>query len=329
LVAAAAVAAVVLASGSDPPGTVAPLTYNAVAAVDPGDGTIRAAVSLPDLARIAVGEGAVWVGSDASGAISAIDPRTHRVERSFDTDAFPSELAAGAGSVWVADGPEGELLRIDPTYGQIEHRLRFRRRGEAPADRFELDALDLAVGAGGVWVADGSSRLLRADPATGETAAEIPAGHPLLGVAVGAGAVWAISGPDATLLRVDPTTNRVAGEIEIVDAPAVESPFPLGVAVAGGYVWVLSANTAGVTKVDPRTRGIVNTTRIGIDRLPTRIAGGRDALWVANDDGTLVRIDAVTDEVATYRVGRSLQDVAVGGGAVWATNQLTDCCGNE
>jgi DNA-binding SARP family transcriptional activator len=326
LVAAAAVVAELVLDEPGAAATAGLLDYNAVAAVDPADGAIQAAVPLPDVARLAVGESAVWVGSDASGAISAIDPRTHRVSSIVNTNAFPTDLAAGEGGVWVADGVEGVLQRIDPTYAQVVDSIRFRPPGAGGAapDRYSLDPAAVAVGAGAVWVTDGGEELMRVDPATTDVVAEIPTGHSLWGVTVGAGAVWAISGPDAALLRIDPSTNRVTAEIEIVDAPAVESPFPMAVAVAGEFVWVLSANTAGITKVDLRSRGIVGTTRIGVDHAPTQIGGAADALWVANDDGTLIRIDAATDDVSSFRIGRSLHDVAVGGGAVWTTNHLSD-----
>jgi hypothetical protein len=63
--------------------------------------------------------------------------------------------------------------------------------------------------------------------------------------------------------------------------------------------------------------------------VPAQLAADADALWVANEDGTLARIDALTDEVRFYPVGRMLRDVALGGGAVWASNRLGDCCGQE
>jgi len=332
LLAAVAVAGAAQALRGGEPELRAPLGYNAVAAVDPASGAIRAAVPLPNLARLAVDGEAAWVGSDASGTVSAIDLRSHRVTSIVGTGVFPSDVAAGDGRVWVVDGSRGVLVQVDVAYGRVVDRLRLRPRGAVPGgppDRFGLDPTAVAVGAGSAWVTDGSTRLLRVDPATTTVQASIDTGRPLGGVVVAGDSVWTVSGPRAELLRIDPRTNTVAARIAVVDSPSFESPYPLAVAVAGGFVWVLNGNTAAVTKVDPQARGIVGTVRIGVDRVPQQIAGGRDALWVANDDGTLARIDAVTDELTTIPVGRSLQDVAVGGGAVWTTNQLSDCCGND
>jgi streptogramin lyase len=92
---------------------------------------------------------------------------------------------------------------------------------------------------------------------------------------------------------------------------------------------VLNGNTGAVTKLDPRTRGVVATVRIGVERVPVQLAADARAVWVANEDGTLARVDAQTDDVTFYEVGRTLRDVAIGAGAVWTTNRLSDCCGQE
>jgi streptogramin lyase len=150
-----------------------------------------------------------------------------------------------------------------------------------------------------------------------------------VGVATGAGGVWAISGETAEVLRVDPRTNRVGLRLPLVSGVDVESAFPRAIAAGGDYVWVLNGNTGAVTKLDPRTRGVVGTVKIGVERVPVQLAADARAVWVANEDGTLARVDAATDDVAFYEVGRTLRDVAVGAGAVWASNRLGDCCGQE
>jgi streptogramin lyase len=263
--------------------------------------------------------------------VSAVDPRTERVTRTVVPGVFPSDLAAGAGSVWVLDGHAGVLVRVDPAYGRVAGRLALPRSGgaRAPADRFTADATSVAVGAGGVWVTDGSRRLLRVDPATGRLAGSIRARDPLGDVAVGAGAVWAISGPGAAVVRVDATAGRVTDTIPIASRPGAESPYPVAVAADDRFVWVLSANTASLTKIDARGRGVVGTTRIGVDRDPVQVAAGAGAAWVADGDGTLVRVDATTGAVRSIAVGRGLRDVGVGTGRVWVTNQETRCCGQE
>ena len=305
-----------------------PLDYSALAAVAPRGG-VDAAVALPGVGRVALTDGLVWVGGDDSSTVSAIDARTRRLVRTVPIGVFPSDIAAGAGSLWVVDGARGRVVEISPSYGEILGTSRFAASGEAPADRFGFDPTAIAADEDGVWITDGSERLIRIDPANPGAVERIPVGRPLVGVATGAGGVWAISGERAEVIRIDPRTREVTMRLPIVAAPRIASAFPRAVAASDDFVWVLNSNTGAVTKIDPRTRSIVGTIMVGVERVPVQLAAGAGALWVANEDGTLARIDAVTDEVRFYTVGRMLRDVAVGEGAVWASNRLTDCCGQE
>jgi DNA-binding SARP family transcriptional activator/DNA-binding beta-propeller fold protein YncE len=329
LVAAALAVAVLQAVRADsgPSRPSVPLTYSALAAVAPPSGVVDAAVALPGVSRVAVDGGLAWVAGDDSRTLSAVSTRTRRLIRTVPVGIFPSDIAAGGGSLWVVDGARGRVLRIQPSYGRIVDRLRFRPSGEAPGDRFGFDPTAIAVADGAAWISDGGERLLRAG-SDGSIDA-IPVGRPLVGVAAGAGGVWSISGKSAEVLRVDPKTLKVTMRLALVDTPGLESGFPRAIAVGGAYVWVLNGNTGAVTKIDPRTRSVVSTTRVGVERVPAQLAADAGAVWVANEDGTLARVDAETDEVRFYDVGRTLRDVAVGAGAVWATNRLADCCGQE
>jgi YVTN family beta-propeller protein len=313
-------------SGPDPPAV--PLDYSALAAVATS-GAVDAAVALPGVGRVAVTDGLVWVGGDDSDTVSAIDAGTRRLVRNVPVGVFPSDIAAGAGSLWVVDGAQGRVVQIQPSYGEILGTWRFAPSGDAPADRFGFDPTAIAADENGGWITDGSERLMRIDPANAGAVERIPVGRPLVGVATGAGGVWAISGERAEVLRIDARTRRVTMRLPIVAGPELASAFPRAVAAAGGLVWVLNSNTGAVTKVDARTRSIVGTITVGVERVPAQLAADADALWVANEDGTLARIDALTDEVRFYPVGRMLRDVALGGGAVWASNRLGDCCGQE
>jgi DNA-binding beta-propeller fold protein YncE len=329
LIAAASAVAILQALRPDPAPVrpAVPLTYSALAAVAPASGTVDAAVALPGVSRVAVDGGLAWVGGDDSRTVSAISARTRHLVRTVAIGSFPSDIAAGGGSLWVVDGARGRVLRIQPSYGRILERVHFRPSGEAPGDRFGFDPTAVAVADGAAWITDGGARLLRVE--TDGSIETIAAGRPLVGVAAGAGGVWAISGKSAEVLRVDPRTREVTMRLPLVDAPGLTSGFPRAVAANGRYVWVLNGNTGSITKIDPRARSVVSTTRIGVERAPAQLAADAGAVWIANEDGTLARVDAESDEVRFYDVGRTLRDVAVGDGAVWATNRLADCCGQE
>jgi YVTN family beta-propeller protein len=327
LAAALGVAALqILRADPGPTAPAVPLTYSALAAVDASSGKVQTAVALPGASRVAIDGGLIWAANDDSGTVSAVDTQTRRLERTVATGLFPSDIAAGEGTLWVVDGARGRLAWVDESYGELRT-LGYRPSGEAPPDRFGFDPTSIAVGEGAVWITDGGKRLVRVDPDAAAGADAIPIGRPLAGVAVGEGAVWAISGETAQVLRIDPATRAVTMHLPLVDAPELDSAFPRALAVGGGFVWVLNGNTGAVTKIDPRARGVVSTIKIGVDRVPVQLAADAAALWVANEDGTLARVDAVTEAVDFYDVGRTLRDVAVGDGAVWVTNRLADCCG--
>lgn len=57
---------------------------------------------------------------------------------------------------------------------------------------------------------------------------------------------------------------------------------------------------------------------------PSAIAVGEGSVWVTNrDDGTVSRIDPVTNESTTIKVGSAPYLIAVGEGSVWAVNRLS------
>jgi DNA-binding beta-propeller fold protein YncE len=82
---------------------------------------------------------------------------------------------------------------------------------------------------------------------------------------------------------------------------------------------VLNANTGTVTKIDPAQRLVAATIPVGVERRPMRLAFGDAAAWVANADGTLARIDAMSDAVRLIPLAGALRDVAAVGDGNWVT----------
>lgn len=82
---------------------------------------------------------------------------------------------------------------------------------------------------------------------------------------------------------------------------------------------MLDTFAATVTFID----GSLNEARspIGVGTSPNGIAVGLGAVWVADADGSLYRLDPVTLEVSATSVGTPLTAVAVdeADGIVWAT----------
>jgi len=320
LVAVAVLVALELASGAG--SSAVTLEPASVGLIDPGSGRLRAAISVPGQpSRLAVGGGAVWVANDANRTLVRIAAKPLAITRTVAPGRFASDLAIGGGRVWAVDRISGRLVEYDPDYDQVVGSVAIPSAATLAEiqDRGTFDPWSVAVGDGGVWITDGSQRLRRVDPATGALRT-FDMHAPVNGVAVGSGAVWAISGPEATVLRVDPRTGGVGPPIHIVARPGDEAPFPIQAEVGQGSVWILNANTATVTRIDPaQGGGVAATIALGAGRAPRRLAVGDGAAWIANGDGTLTRIDGTTNVASTTSVSRGLDDVGVGPQGVWVT----------
>jgi streptogramin lyase len=82
-------------------------------------------------------------------------------------------------------------------------------------------------------------------------------------------------------------------------------------------VWVVSGATDLATRVDPKT-GLSTTIEVGDG--PAGIVVVDGAVWIANGDGTVSRVDATTGRlVRTIEVGVPLEGIATGSGSVWVS----------
>ncbi len=161
---------------------------------------------------LAVGAGAVWVGTGAGGRL-VVRVRLPSASSSADV---PSQLVIGEGAVWVLTSVESPtrlgarvdvgLVRIDPHTNRVS----------TTTPLADLDSgahqVALAVGAGGVWVEgqrlqDGLARAVidRVDPVSGRLRGRIETGDPSpAGLAAGFGALWLLRPGADALLRLEP-----------------------------------------------------------------------------------------------------------------------------
>lgn len=174
---------------------------------------------------VAVGADSAWVGlrRRGGGAVARIDLETNQVLTEVPVRETPyrKQIAATDDAVWVAS--TGVLEQIDPATNTVVARVDLQGRSVSAiaADATAVWALAVTEPSdqGGEW----TGNLVRVDPATNEIVAEIPLGRQVSGyedeVVLGAGSVWVLGvrwfeqedaeyGSD--LIRIDPTTNRVA-----------------------------------------------------------------------------------------------------------------------
>jgi len=291
---------VVRSSGGRAPAAVIP--GEAVGAISPSAGAIRAVVPLgTSPSTVAAGGGAVWVANYSAGTVSRIDPSSRAVVQTIPLGSTPDGVAVGSGAVWVTDNLGATVFRIDPRVDRVVQSIRV---GNAPTG--------VAVGDGSVWVANTSDgTITRIDSTTGDVITAIGLGGSPTGVVLGGGSVWVSDQADDRVLRVDPRSDQVSASINVGSGPTA-------IVFAFGSVWVSNSLDSTVSRIDPTTDTVVATVTAGNGA--GSIAVSRGTVWVANHyAGTLSGIDPTSDTVTrTIHVGNRPQGLAAAAGLLWA-----------
>jgi streptogramin lyase len=155
----------------------------------------------PQLA-LAYGRGYVWViGADES--LRRLDPRTLTVTATIpnvakSVEGIEPSVAVGRGGIWVSDAVTRGVIRVNPRSLHVTR-------------RWVVGGYGVAVGAPGVWSADGFSEVRRLEP--GATGVGVR-GNPV-DVAVDGHGVWAAVRFGRALVRIDPQAHRVAARIPL------------------------------------------------------------------------------------------------------------------
>jgi ABC-type transport system substrate-binding protein/DNA-binding SARP family transcriptional activator len=251
-------------------------------------GPARAPAPVPPNTLIALGR---------SGAITA----------TVAVGARPVALASMAGSLWVANADDQSVTRVDVPTGRAVRNIPV---GGAPTA--------LAAGRDAVWLADGTGDISRIDPVYDSLT---PARRLSAAFLLGHGTTWPILGafdsiwianPDGYVTRLDTTSGRQIGSVDIGNEPSA-------IAAGDGSVWITNRADGTVSRIDPLT---MLATTIPVGHGPAAITVNAAGAWVANaGDGALVRIDPDTNAVAGMtRVGSMPTAVVAGSGALWVTD---------
>jgi streptogramin lyase/predicted Ser/Thr protein kinase len=160
--------------------------------------------------------------------------------------------------------------------------------------------------------------LVRIDPESERAEGVLPQALALddgyLHIAAGEGKVWAIGrGAEVTVFNEGDLSRRV---IELREQAA-------NVELGFGFVWVLEGYGV-LERIDPSLDRV--DKKIDVPDNTDEIALGAGALFAITDDGTIARIDPLRGRL-TYSVkvaSTAHPHLAVGNGAVWITDYLTD-----
>jgi DNA-binding beta-propeller fold protein YncE len=218
----------------------------ALLGIDPDHDKVATRISLGGPLRgvmsVAATRDTVWVACcgdvDAGaptpgGRLLRVDPARKRVVADIALPAAPVAVTADSSAAWVATAG-GQVLMVSSKRNRVAATI----EAGGPLGFSQT----IAVGAGGVWLADPfDEQVVRIDPKTRRVMARIPAGA-VTGLAVTGDAVWALS--SLGLVRVDPAQDRV-------EAIAPDPDLRRARLVAADDAAVWTSGWSSVSRIDP------------------------------------------------------------------------------
>jgi DNA-binding SARP family transcriptional activator/streptogramin lyase len=175
------------------------------------------------VASIASGPDSIWVGRGIAG-VAKIDPRTGRMLHYTAGlgGVDPRALVATPDAVWVTGGSSAVAVRLDSLTGALD--------GRTPSAGTPVAFwVDVAAGAGGLWVTDSADDLVwRIDRVGGRASGSVPVDHGPEGIAVHGGSVWVANLLGGTIEQIDPATMHVESRAIVGGNPSDLAAGPRG-----------------------------------------------------------------------------------------------------
>jgi DNA-binding beta-propeller fold protein YncE len=257
----------------------------------------------------AVGEN-VFVSSFGRDRVTILSAATgRRRSASPRIGEGSSDAAVGFGSVWYPVGRSRELVRVDGRSGRVQRRFALPG-GPGP----------VAVSEDGVWVgiirAGQPDLLLKLDPETGETLANVEYPFGVLAIATSPSAVWIAARRRATIERASLKTGAVVRSKAFHGGGRASD-----IEYRRGAVWFPVPNDDALYKMLTKTGELIP---IGVGRRPRQVAIGGGRVYVSNYNSS--ELYAI-DERQVELVGEPLDlptnpfALSVDGDRVWVTSQ--------
>jgi streptogramin lyase len=246
---------------------------------------------------------AVWAnGPGVLGSLVSVDPVTGRARRPLPLppSARPYLLAASADGLFVAT--DRRVLRIDPVGGRVIASLALASRPKT-----------ILQARGSLWVTLAGGPLLQLDPVDLRITKSFPGMSAPDSVTIVPGAIYVTDDRDRALVRLDPSSGRLASTVSIGAAGAAR---PSIVTVYGDSIWVYEGSS--VVRLARRGRRLLD--RISLPDGRGAMAAGTGGVWVSGGFG-VARIDPTSGElgrpIALSAGGAAL---ATTGDAVWVAD---------
>ena len=222
------------------------------------------------------------------------------------------------GSMWLPGG-SGPLYRIDI---QSNH-LTAIPIGDVTKVPSRLRAAArvpnaVTAGFGSVWAARlDNQSLVRIDPVTNKVIGDIPLPAEPYQVCEGSSSIWVTALDDAALIRIDPVTNSVAGTWRLGSLA--------GCAEANGSLWLAYYGGHQVIKFDIASGRVVATAEL--PGLPVHVAVTSNYVWVEEKNPVVVQQIGPADLAIRATVpgtGDAFGAIFYSGQALWVGTQRID-----
>jgi YVTN family beta-propeller protein len=166
----------------------------------------------------------------------------------------------------------------------------------------------VAVGEGGVWVANTDDRTVsRIDPKTRKVVETIGIGSDVHDLAAGFGSIWVAGGTDGTVTRIDANTGKT-------ETLSVGKQPVFWIAAGVGGVWATSGKV--LAQIDPTTGRV--TERLQLFAEPTGLTTGLGSVWLTTENANLLAISPqgeIRQTSSSFQAGALAP--AVGASSVW------------
>lgn len=160
---------------------------------------------------------------------------------------------------------------------------------------------------------DKSGTLLRIDPSTNKVRQKISIAPGSYNPIFSDGIVW-ITGVERDLLSaVDASSGKVVESIRVGSKPRF-------LTAGSGSIWTLNQGDGTVSRVDEKSRKLVDTIQVGIPGTGGDIGYGADSVWLSVFDVPLTRIEAASNRVVKQWIGKGGDSLRIGFDSLWVTD---------
>jgi hypothetical protein len=194
--------------------------------------------------QVVITPGAVWAPNHHAGTVARIDPPTRSIISTVRWGAAgaggPRHLATDGSDIWLAATRNSKVVRIDARTAAVTEEIDLAPSGTCGGIALDPSSLWVASGYDSTLpCGEGAPTLSRIDIDSGRVVS-IELEDRALDVAPAFGSVWVLTGRGtgfpavSALVRIDPRTDQVLGELPLTGTPDPEDPLNVGF----GAIWV-------------------------------------------------------------------------------------------